>query len=58
MSFVSFAVAGEQEALALVDRLLARYASDSLLRARVASAREIVTDHLAHANALALALAR
>ena len=58
VSFVSFAIARDEEALALVDHLLARYASDSLLRARVVSAREMVTDHLAHANALALALAR
>ena len=58
VSFVSFAAARERGALAILDRLLSRYASNPQLRARVASAREIVTDHLAHANALAIALAR
>jgi putative membrane protein len=54
-AYVSLQVAGHEAALALIDMVLARTA-DPTLADELRAARDLVTGHLAHANALAQAI--
>jgi putative membrane protein len=51
-AYVTIQVADHQTALTILDRLLARYVTNAAVSDQIRASRDLVTSHLAHANAL------
>lgn len=57
-TYVGVEVADHEAALTVIDHLLVRYVTNPALRDQIKTTRDVVTDHLAHANALQEALSK